>query len=55
MKDLGRRATYRPIKDADHSFGVPVRSGRSHEEVLAEIAELVDKWIARIKSEEAAR
>lgn len=55
MKGLGRRATYRPIKDADHSFAVPVRSGRSREEVLAEVAELVDAWIARRESEEAAR
>lgn len=55
MKGLGKRATYRSIKDADHSFAVPVRSGRSHEEVLAEITELVDEWIARRKSEEAAR
>jgi predicted alpha/beta-hydrolase family hydrolase len=55
MNGLGKRATYRSIKDADHSFAVPVRSGRSHEEVLAEITELVGEWIARHNSEEAAR
>ena len=55
MKGLGKRATYRSIKDADHSFAVPVRSGRSHEEVLVEITELVDEWIAQRNSEEAAR
>jgi predicted alpha/beta-hydrolase family hydrolase len=55
MKGLGKRATYRAIRDADHSFAVPVRSGRSHEEVLVEITELVDEWIAQRNSEEAAR
>lgn len=45
MKSLGKRATFRPVKDADHSFGVLVRSGRSPEEVLREIAEVVGGWM----------
>jgi len=45
MKSLGKRATFRPVKDADHSFGVLVRSGRSPEEVLREIAEVMGGWM----------
>lgn len=46
MKGLGKRASFWPIKDADHSFGVLVRSGRTAQEVLAEAADVVSKWIA---------
>ncbi|KAF0099395.1 MAG: hypothetical protein FD144_3734 [Rhodospirillaceae bacterium] len=45
MKSLGKRATFRPVKHADHSFGVLVRSGRSPEEVLCEIAEVAGGWM----------
>lgn len=44
MKGLGKQATFRPVKDADHSFGVLVRSGRNPREVLREIAGGVAKW-----------
>lgn len=46
MKGLGKRASFWPIKDADHSFGVLVRSGRTSQEVLAETADVVGNWIA---------
>lgn len=46
LKGLGKRASFWPIKDADHSFGVLVRSGRTGQEVLAETADVVGKWIA---------
>jgi predicted alpha/beta-hydrolase family hydrolase len=45
VRRLGKRALLWPIKDADHSFGVLVRSGRNHQGVLAEIAEIVATWI----------
>jgi uncharacterized protein len=45
IRRLGRRATFWPVKDADHSFGVLVRSGRNNQEVLSEIAEVLGKWI----------
>ena len=45
MKGLGKRASFRPVKDADHSFGVLVRSGRNPQEVLREIAGGVAKWV----------
>ena len=45
VKRLGKRATLWPVKDADHSFGVLVRSGRTHQEVLAEIADIASHWM----------
>ena len=43
-KDLGERATLHVIEEADHSFHVPKRSGRSDEEVLQEIARRIATW-----------
>lgn len=56
LKGLGKRASFRPIRDADHSFGVLVRSGRSHQEVLSEIAGVVGEWTSSLQlSEPPAR
>lgn len=44
---IGRRATLHEIEGADHGFGVLKRSGRTGEEVIAEIADRVEEWIAR--------
>ena len=41
---LGERATLRVFDSADHSFKVLKRSGRTHEEVLDEIADAVGRW-----------
>jgi predicted alpha/beta-hydrolase family hydrolase len=41
---LGERATLHVVPDADHSFHVPKRSGRTDDEVLAELAQTVAKW-----------
>jgi hypothetical protein len=41
---LGARATLHIVDGADHSFGVLKRSGRSGEEVLAELADTVASW-----------
>jgi predicted alpha/beta-hydrolase family hydrolase len=38
---LGPRATLHLIDDADHSFKVPKRSGRSAEQVMAELADQI--------------
>lgn len=54
LKGLGKRATFRPIRDADHSFGVLVRSGRSNQEVLSEIAEVVGEWTSSLQLSEPA-
>ena len=56
LKGLGKRVRYWPIKDADHSFGVLVRSGRSNQEVLSEIARIVGEWTRSLQlSEPPAR
>jgi predicted alpha/beta-hydrolase family hydrolase len=49
IKRLAERATYRPVQDADHSFGVLVRSGRTAAEVLSEIADVVAEWMRAIE------
>jgi len=43
-KKLGKRVTLRVIDEADHSFHVPKRSGRSDADVLAELARTVAEW-----------
>lgn len=40
-ENLGQRATLHLIDDADHSFKVPKRSGRSMEQVMAELADRI--------------
>lgn len=50
MKRLGKRATYRPVAQADHSFAVLVRSGRTNQEVLAELAEASADWIRAVNA-----
>jgi predicted alpha/beta-hydrolase family hydrolase len=42
---LGPRATLHVVADADHGFHVPKRSGRTDEEVLADLAQTVAGWI----------
>ena len=49
---LGRRATLHAIADADHSFHVPVRSGRTDPEVLATALDATVAWMrAQISGE----
>lgn len=45
---LGDRATLLPIESADHGFGVLVKSGRRHEEVMAQVLDGVALWIAAL-------
>lgn len=42
--NLGPRATLHPIEDADHSFKVPKRSGRTAEQVMAHLADTIAGW-----------
>ena len=42
---LGKATTLTVYEHADHSFHVPVRSGRSDDEVLAHIAQTIGDWI----------
>lgn len=41
---LGSRATLHPVEDADHSFKVPKRTGRSAEQIMAELADQILEW-----------
>jgi len=43
--DLGRRAEFHRVEGADHGFHVLVRSGRTDDEVLDEVAAIVAGWI----------
>lgn len=42
---LGARADLRLFRDADHSFHVPARSGRTDPEVLGEVLDALAAWI----------
>lgn len=43
-RGLGERVHLHVIEGADHSFGVLKRSGRSHEQVLAELVGTIAGW-----------
>lgn len=47
---LGARAALRLFADADHSFHVPVRSGRTDGEVRNEMLDVLVAWIDRVIS-----
>jgi uncharacterized protein len=42
---IGTRATLKLIEQADHSFHVPVRSGRTDDQVLGEILDTAAAWM----------
>ena len=48
VKSLKRRATLHVVKDADHSFHVPARSGRNDREVMDEILDAFVAWAGGI-------
>ena len=50
VASLGKRATLVPIADGDHSFHVPARTGRSDEDVRAEILDAFAGWIEDLVS-----
>jgi predicted alpha/beta-hydrolase family hydrolase len=45
VEALGARATLRLFDDADHSFHVPRRTGRSDTEVLAGVLNALTAWV----------
>ena len=53
VRKLGRKATLHLVEAADHSFHVPVRSGRNDREVLNEILDAFAGWIGAIGAGEA--
>lgn len=44
-KELGNRATLRLFADADHSFHVPVRTGRKDAQVLGDVLDALSVWL----------
>lgn len=44
-KKLGKRATLKLFADADHSFHVPVRSGRKDAQVLQDMMDAFAAWV----------
>ncbi len=44
LRKLGPRATLHGVKDGDHSFNVPKRTGRSPEDVQSELADALAQW-----------
>jgi predicted alpha/beta-hydrolase family hydrolase len=44
LRHWGGQATLAPVDQADHSFDVLVRSGRTRQEVHAELLDAVDRW-----------
>jgi uncharacterized protein len=47
---LGARATLRMFADADHSFHVPARSGRTDAQVLADLLDALAAWIDEVRA-----
>jgi predicted alpha/beta-hydrolase family hydrolase len=47
VKNLGGRAKLVVIAEADHGFGVLVRSGRTHAEVIQQLAMLLATWMEK--------
>ena len=47
VEKLGDRAALRMFTDADHSFHVPARSGRTDAQVRGEVFDAIADWIAR--------
>ncbi len=45
VAELGNRATLTMFPDADHSFHVPARTGRTDAQVLAEVCDAVATWV----------
>ena len=48
VERLGAQATLKLFPDADHSFHVPVRTGRKDEDVRAELLDALAGWIAAL-------
>jgi len=48
VKRLGQMATLRVLPDADHSFHVLARSGRTDAQVRGEMLEALVGWIASV-------
>lgn len=50
VKGLKRRARLHVVKEADHSFHVPARSGRKDSEVMTEILDAFVAWAGKVEA-----
>jgi predicted alpha/beta-hydrolase family hydrolase len=50
VDSLGERATLATLKDADHSFHVPARTGRKDPDVRKEALDTMGAWVSRISA-----
>ncbi len=48
VRNLGERATLELYQEADHSFHVPARTGRTDEQVQVELLDALAGWIDRV-------
>src|ERR1051326_4770976 len=48
LRQLGPRATLHLVNGGDHSFSGPKKSGRSAEDVFAELASTIVEWVERL-------
>lgn len=48
LADLGDLASLHVVEGGDHSFGVLKRSGRTEAEVMAEIGDVVGRWVGAV-------
>lgn len=51
--DIGKRASLEMIPDADHSFHVPARSGRTDPEVRTQLLDVLAAWMNRVAAQVA--
>jgi uncharacterized protein len=47
-QSLGNRATLKLFPDADHSFHVPARSGRTDDQVMSTVLDALAAWISKL-------
>jgi uncharacterized protein len=50
VRQLGERATLHILQDADHSFAVPARSGRSGAQVMQEMLDAFTAWADQVET-----
>ncbi len=55
LERIGTRATLHVVEGGDHSLGMLKRSGRTQDEVLAEVAGVTRSWIERVLAETEPR
>lgn len=48
VASLGPRAALHLVENADHSFHVPVKSGRNGSEIMDELLDIMAAWVRRI-------